>query len=103
MAGFARGAPVFGLGPPFSAVRALAARALAQPRPPLALWAAGGLGRARALRWVTAGGVPPPAGGGCALGPCAFGAQPSHGGARFARGGCSEGNTAHQSGKWCND
>lgn len=53
--GFARGAPVFGFGPPFSAVRALAARALAQPRPPLALRAAGGQGRAHALRWMPPG------------------------------------------------
>lgn len=29
--------------------------ALALPRPPLALWAAGGLGRARALRWMPLG------------------------------------------------
>ena len=41
--------------------------ALALPRPPLALWAAGGLGRARALRWGPPGvfrrlraAVPPP-------------------------------------------
>lgn len=52
--------------------------ALALPGAPLALWAAGALGRARTLRWVTAGGIPPPAGGGCALGHCAAsGAQPS--------------------------
>lgn len=64
MAGFARAAPVVASAAAGVAGRARAAPALAQPRPPLALWAAGGLGRARALRWGPAGGVPPPAGGG---------------------------------------
>ena len=80
--------------PPFLPGAPAPRAALALPRPPLALWAAGGLGRARALRWGPAGGVPPAAAGGCALGHSAAnrGAQPSHGGARFARGGCSEEN-----------
>lgn len=62
-------------------------RAPARParRAPRPSGAAGALGRARALRWGTAGGVPPPAGGGGALRPRAFGAQATHADARFAR------------------
>ena len=46
-------------------------RAPARParRAPRPSGAAGALGRVRAMRWVTAGGVPPPAGGGGALRP----------------------------------
>lgn len=66
--------------------RARAARC-ARParRAPRPSGAAGALRRARALRWGTAGGVPPPAGGGGALRPRAFGAQATHADARFAR------------------
>lgn len=62
-------------------------RAPARParRAPRPSGAAGALGRARALRWGTAGGVPPPAGGGGALRPRAFGAQATHADARCAR------------------
>lgn len=49
------------LSPPSRPRRARARPARRAPRP---FGAAGALGRVRALRWVTAGGVPPPAGGG---------------------------------------
>lgn len=70
------------LSPPSRPRRARARPARRAPRPS---GAAGALGRVRALRWVTAGGVPPPAGGGGALRPRAFGAQAPHADARFAR------------------
>ena len=62
-------------------------RARARParRAPRPFGAAGAPGRARPLRWGTAGGVPPPAGGGGALRPRAFGAQAPPADARSAR------------------
>lgn len=88
-----------------AAGRARAARC-ARPAPPApsAFGRLGGLGRARALRWGPAGGVPPPAGGGCALGhSAASGAQPSPAALASLAMVCREEFLLHQTGRRCNN